>query len=666
MPPKPKRIHFLTDQEIQPYKDSLLKIIQEVDAQKQLTWPKFRSILNKYPRDGKYVFSKEYLVAAYRYFKDNNEPSLPASGDMLYKLQMKPMRTQSGVTPVTVLTKPFPCPGQCIFCPSDIRMPKSYLSDEPGAQRAERNYFDPYLQTYRRIKALHSIGHNVEKIELIILGGTWSYYPESYQVWFIKEMFRALNEFSKGLDDTSRLEAEIQKLPPLIPKEFDKNFLSRVKEELGRQEDYTDYTKSKEKSKIPDHTPNKPFQVSTNSQLEGVSSQNNWLENAEAITRLSSSPYNVAVTKIIKQTRGQMTEDYEAASWQDLETQHQINESAHCKCVGLVVETRPDHISPEEVIRIRRLGCTKVQIGFQSLSDEVLQLNRRGHSVAETAKAVELLRFGGFKIHAHWMANLYGSSVDKDIADYQKMFQDKAFRPDELKIYPCSLIETADLVTYHQKGLWEPYTQDELLKVVTTTISQTPEYCRLTRIIRDIPGTDIMTGNKVTNFRQLAELEMDKQGLKKSDIRSREIKHSQVDKDQLSLDIQKYESGIGLEYFLQFITEDRQIASFLRLALPGAKEGEKVSGQKHPFISELDGAAIIREVHVYGKALGIGQTQEGRAQHFGLGKSMIKQAEEIAKSFDYNKIAVISAIGTRGYYAKQGYKLEKLYQLKEL
>jgi elongator complex protein 3 len=319
-------------------------------------------------------------------------------------------------------------------------------------------------------------------------------------------------------------------------------------------------------------------------------------------------------------------------------------------------------------MRIRRLGCTKVQIGFQSLQDEVLKLNKRGHDVATTRRAVKLLRWGGFKIHGHWMANLYGSSVEKDLEDYAVMFEDQDFRPDELKIYPCSLIETADLVDYHQQGLWHPYSREELLKVVTGTIGNTPEYCRLTRVIRDIPGTDIMTGNKVTNFRQIAEQEMDRQKIVRKDIRSREIKHQRVEPEDLELDIQRYHSSIGSEYFLQYITKDRKIAGFLRLALPDYdfESDDSVEKFEHPFCNELNSSAIIREVHVYGKSLGIGQEEEGRAQHFGLGKSMIQAAEKISREVCFENIAVISAIGTRGYYAKQGYELQKLYQVKRL
>ncbi len=196
--------------------------------------------------------------------------------------------------------------------------------------------------------------------------------------------------------------------------------------------------------------------------------------------------------------------------------------------MGLVVETRPDHISEEEVLRIRRLGATKVQIGIQSLDDDVLRLNKRGHTVAETRRAFKLLRQAGFKIHAHWMPNLYGSSPERDIADYQHLFADPDFRPDELKIYPCSLIESAELMQHYQAGRWRPYSEDELLSLLVACFEQTPEYCRLTRVVRDIPSTDIVAGDLTTNFRQRVETELERQGKRSADIRAREIREDAV------------------------------------------------------------------------------------------------------------------------------------------
>ncbi len=345
----------------------------------------------------------------------------------------------------------------------------------------------------------------------------------------------------------------------------------------------------------------------------------------------------------------------EYATWDELEAVQHENETAACRCVGLVVETRPDHISVDEVLRVRRLGCTKVQIGFQSLNDAVLSANKRGHDVAATRRAVTLLRQAGFKIHAHWMPNLYGSSPEADIEDYERLFGDPDFRPDELKIYPCSLIESAELMQRYEDGSWRPYTREELLHVLSACFTMTPEYCRLTRVIRDIPSTDIVDGNMATNFRQIVEQELARKGQRSQDIRAREIRRQQVRREDLHLEEMRYTTAVGEEVFLQFVTESRDIAGFLRLSLPTLP----------PITPELAHAAMIREVHVYGQSLELGDSASGAAQHLGLGTALIDRAAEIAAA-GYEKLAVISAIGTREYYRGRGFEDGDLYQFRSL
>jgi elongator complex protein 3 len=502
---------------------------------------------------------------------------------------MKPIRTASGVAPVTVLTKPFPCPGECIFCPSDVRMPKSYLSDEPGAQRAAQHHFDPYAQSLSRLLAYHNNGHRVDKIELIILGGTWSHYPEGYQIWFVKRCFDAMNDLPLFIDGAS-----------------------------------------------PSWTPDR-VDFSTNQEhVDG-----------RAIERR----YNAIVSDFL---RDHPESEDEKAEWADLYAAQLINETALARCVGLVVETRPDNLTKEEVTRIRRLGATKVQIGFQSLSDEVLELNQRGHDVAATARAVKLLRSAGFKLHAHWMPNLYGSSPEADVEDFNRMFEEADFRPDELKIYPCSLIESAELMAYYQDGRWRPYSRDELMFVLTECLRLTPAYCRVTRVIRDIPGTDIVDGNRLTNFRELAEGELDLRGKERQEIRSREVRFDDVEDETLSLGDIEYTTSIGREHFLEFTTDDGQLAAFLRLSLPA----EPVP------IAEIAMSAMIREVHVYGVVVGLGDRRDGRSQHLGLGTRLIERAGEIAQEAGFSDLAVISSVGTREYYRRLGFEDDELYQHK--
>ena len=598
------------------HREPLLAILRAVIAAPTLSAADLHQLLRQHLKvtpEGRRFFAKDELIAAYRAFTASGElpPFEPA---VLERLRLKPVRTTSGVAVITVLTKPFPCPGECIFCPNDVRMPKSYLRDEPGAQRAALNAFDPYLQTYTRLRALHNMGHPTDKIELIVLGGTWSFYPEHYQIWFIKRLFDALHDFGRGVDRTEEVCAllEADTIAQLKPS-----------------------------AEPPDAAVHGAHLARTYNQLVSAL----YAAELQRSRQAAAQPH----------LRTPITE---YATWEELEAAHRENERAACRCVGLVVETRPDHISAEEVLRIRRLGCTKVQIGFQSLDDRILQLNKRGHTVDDTRRAVRLLRQAGFKIHAHWMPNLYGATPESDRADYQRLFSDPDFCPDELKIYPCSLIESAELMRHYQSGAWQPYSTETLTALLADCLRATPEYCRLTRIIRDIPSTDIVVGNKLTNLRELVEAQLAAHGERSRDIRAREVRDSAIVPEALHLDALSYPTGIGREYFLQFITAERHIAGFLRLSLP-----DRGAPALH---AELDGAAIIREVHVYGQALGFGQEAAGKAQHSGLGTRLIERAAQIARAHGYARLAVISAVGTRAYYRERAFEDGQLYQVRRL
>lgn len=593
----------------------LLKLLQAVIDAPQLSQHELDKLVRAHARAGGTLYSRDQLIRAYRAFTDSGDLP-PFDPIVLERLRMKPIRTSSGVTPLTVLTKPFPCPGECIFCPNDVRMPKSYLSDEPGAQRAEQNSFDPYLQTYSRLQQYYNTGHPTDKIEVIILGGTWSFYPESYQIWFVKRIFDALHDFGSGVNHCAAVSAALREQSQLHPEHNTTRVMvsGEHMEQTYNQLVQTVYKDEMRRSR----------------------------ELAEAIADAA----------------GERSPVDEYATWDELEAAHRVNEDAACRCIGLVIETRPDHIDADEVLRVRRLGCTKVQIGFQSLDDAVLRANRRGHTVAATRRAVRLLRQAGFKIHAHWMPNLYGSSPQADVVDYERMFSDPDFRPDELKIYPCSLIESAELMRHYRDGSWQPYTHEQLLDVLVECFRLTPEYCRLTRVIRDIPGPDIVAGNQMTNFRQMVEAELARRGEQGRDIRAREIRQRAVTPEHLTLDERHYDGGVSDEVFLQMITPERRIAGFLRLSLP--RRGLT------PLTDELTGAAIIREVHVYGQAVEIGESAPGRAQHAGLGTQLIEHAAQIAAEAGYDHLAVISAVGTRGYYRKRGFADSRLYQTRRL
>ena len=350
----------------------------------------------------------------------------------------------------------------------------------------------------------------------------------------------------------------------------------------------------------------------------------------------------------------------EQADWDALIEAQERNEDANSRCIGLVIETRPDWINENEIVKFRKLGATKIQIGIQSLNDKVMELNKRGHGKAETEEAIRLLRMGGFKIHAHWMPNLYGSTPELDIRDFKRLWG-KSIRPDELKIYPTSIIENTGLLDLYKEGKYKPYTYEELLHVMVSILPLTPRYCRLTRIIRDIPSTDIIAGNKLSNFREIAEKELQKLEKRCQCIRCREIQTGKFSEQDLEIEQIKYRSTIGEEIFISVKTrETDKIVAFLRLTLP-----TKSISERH-FIDELSNSAIIREVHVYGQAVDVGKKSEKKAQHMGLGTILVEKAQEISRDKGFKKIAVISAIGTRNYYRKLGFYLESLYMTKYL
>lgn len=609
----------MTEKEIQEILPLLLKLEANLDKSRA----DLLRIIKKQAK-GNTFYTKTEIIEAYKELAGTNGLQ-KFNPRFIERIQMKPVRTISGVAPVTVLTKPFPCPGNCIFCPNDLRMPKSYIAEEPGAQRAEKNFFNPYLQVYNRLEALHAMGHPIDKVELIILGGTWTAYPESYQIWFIKECYRAMNDFLEKDDRQNIIEKYLF-------------FQNKIKE-------------------IQKNT-DQPFLTN-----DAIENRENFAE-LQIKGEFDQQKYNQLITKYYtKPEKESGLSDWQVANWEELEVEQIRNENSKHRNVGLVIETRPDEINEESVLMIRRLGATKVQLGVQTLSDEVLEKNKRGHDVATTEKAFALLRQAGFKLHIHWMANLYASNPELDKQDFSKLFADPKFCPDELKIYPCSLIETAELMKYFKKGLWKPYSYAELLDVSVHTLTHTPEYCRITRMIRDIPAQDIVTGNKKSNFRQIAQDKVKSLGLEMKDIRAREIRNEKFDPSKAILKIVDYETTVSNEKFLQFIVpveKDGQltekILAFLRLSLPKSSN----------FIDELEDAAMIREIHVYGRAQNIGQRNDSNAQHLGFGKKLIEEAKKIAKNDSYKKLAVISAIGTREYYRKRGFGESDLYQIMDL
>ena len=543
----------------------------------------------------------------------------PAEEALLVRtLQVKPRRTASGVATVTMLTKPWPCSSACLYCPNDVRMPKSYLHDEPACQRAERNWFDPYLQVTARLRTLHQMGHVTDKVELIVLGGTWSDYPEAYQIWYMHELFRALNDIS--CETTVDRESET------------------------RRTQYRDAGIACERDDLA-----------------------NWAAKAQARVTAGDASYNETVRSLYAcGTHADGNGWAAAAQWQtatfsQLEALQHENESAKHRCVGLVVETRPDAVTPKRLAMLRRLGCTKLQMGIQSLDERILAANHRGIGIDRMQQAFELARIFGFKTHAHFMTNLLGATPESDAADYRRMVEHPAFKPDEIKLYPCALVDGTGLVAHWRDGSWRPYTEQELVNLLAEDVLVTPPFTRISRMIRDISAHDIMTGNKKVNLRQLVDLELAKRPQPVQEIRSREIAFGAAANDELSLSEIAYETTNTHEVFLQWVAPGNRIAGFLRLSMPNADYIDA-----HVTALPIDaGEAMIREVHVYGRVAGLHQGGEN-AQHRGLGRMLIERACDIARENGYTAINVISAIGTRGYYRKQGFTDNGLYQQRSL
>ena len=455
-------------------------------------------------------------------------------------LKKKRVRSLSGVAVVSVLTKPYPCPGKCLYCPSEKGMPKSYLSNEPAVMRAILNQFDPYKQVKARMESLEMQGHPTDKIELIIIGGTWSFLPKKYQEWFIKKCFDAAN---------------------------------------------------------------------------GKISRN-------------------------------------------LEASQKENETAKKRIIGITVETRPDYINEKEILLLRKLGVTRVELGVQSIYDDVLKFNLRGNSVKDIIFATKLLKDAGLKVCYHMMPNLPASDIKKDKEMFKEIFSNPDFQPDLLKIYSCAVLKEAPLYKLWKAGKYKPYAEKELTELLSEIKKNIPYYCRIQRLTRDIPSGSIVEGPaKISNMRQILGKNSKKEGWKCKCIKCREVGLNYDPKEKLYLFRQDYGASYGKEIFLSYENKNRdRLYSLLRLRIPSDSE----------LIPVLKNSGIIRELHTYGQLHPLKYSAIS-PQHKGLGKKLIQEAEKITKKeFELPAVAVISGIGAREYYKKLGYKLKDTYMIKKL
>lgn len=521
------------------------------------------------------IFHNLYFIKAYNDLI--KEGQIKPRKSLLKMIQKRSIRTMSGVTPVTVLTKPYPCMGKCIYCPADMRMPKSYLMSQPAAQRAYRQQFNPYTQIFVRLKALMMTGHEISKVELRIIGGTWSAYPKMYQIWFLKRCLQAMNEFQEQISMNVT-----DKMSDLIKK-------TEVKSLYGTDE----------------------INLVV---LPSLRKQGTWRQAVKA------------------------------------------NEISYIRCIGINIETRPDCLDEKEISRLRYLGVTKVEMGVQTTDEKVQKITQRGHDLSAVKNATRLLKDAGFKVGYHMMPNLPGSTIDLDKKMIPELFENADFQPDYLKIYPCMVVPKTQLAIWHKKGDFEPYDDKTLTEILKFQLSQVPYWCRVDRIARDIPAPDILAGSKVSNIRQFIEKGLADEGKPAREIRSREIMDKNYDIENVKFFLREYAASKGRELFISYedVLQDKLIA-LLRLRFPGKT-----------FLAELKDAAIIREIHVYGRQIAVGNKIDGEIQHGGWGRELMKKAESLAENAGFKKIAVIAGIGTREYYRKLGYELLGTYMIKML
>lgn len=541
------------------------QIIKQIVKQKTITPGELAALKRKLGENRSKAPSNIILLKEYNSMIKSGEVKLPQKRqeEIETLLRVRKVRSQSGVAVVAVLTKDFGCPGKCLYCPSEKGMPKSYLSNEPAVMRAISNDFDPYRQVQMRIEGLEGSGHPTDKIELIIIGGTFSSIPDKYRYEFIKRCFEACNEYK-----------------------------------------------------------------------------------ANALKR---------------QTHKKIT---------TLKKVQQLNEKSKHRLVGITIETRPDYINEKEILKLREFGVTRVELGVQSVYDDVLKLNKRGHNISQTIQATQLLKDAGFKINYHMMPNLPGSTISRDKKMFRELFSNENFQPDILKIYPTVVVKNSELYKWWKQGKFKPYSDKQLLDLLIDIKKYIPPYVRIMRLIRDIPAQSIVAGSKISNLRQIVEQKTREDMVHCRCIRCREIKDKKFIPKDLKLNRIEYPASGGKEIFLSFddATQDKLFA-LLRLRIPS----EIFTRKKH-FISALQNAAIIREVHTYGKLVQITKKARsfnpptgGNAQHIGLGKQLIAEAERIAREeFGAKKIAVISGVGVRDYYRKLGYRLKDEYPVKSL
>lgn len=506
-------------------------------------------------------------------------------------LTTKPVRTASGVAVIAIMSAPFRCPhGKCTYCPGGPdsafgNVPQSYTGNEPATMRGIRNNYDAYLQVMNRLEQYIALGQSPDKVELIIMGGTFPSFDEEYQENFVRDAFQAMNDFSEMFfrnEGTGLVDLDIEKFKEffMLPGDIhSKDRIAKIHEKL------------------------------------------------------------LAYKELHKK---------------ELLKAQKVNEDTKIRCIGLTIETKPDWGLLKHGNNMLKFGCTRVELGVQTLYENVLKEVHRGHTLQDTKDSIRILRDLGFKINLHMMPGLPGVNKEKDIWCYKELFENPDYRPDMLKIYPTMVMPGTKLYLDYKSGKYKPLETEEAADIIAEAVRFVPRYCRIMRVQRDIPIKFSEGGVNKNNLRQIVEKKMREKGILLQDIKEREIGRKEI-KNPIDFEIIEYEAGNGKEYFISLKDGNDRLLGFTRLRLPS-----------EPLRDEFDDkTAMIRELHVYGTAIAVGG-ESGNSQHKGLGKKLMVKAEEIAKTQGMHKMLVISGVGVRNYYRKIGYELEGPYMAKFL
>jgi elongator complex protein 3 len=559
-------------------------------------------------------------------------------------LSLKPVRTISGVAPIALMSDSYPCPhtlkgiGPCTYCPGGPGSPfgdtpQSYTGKEPSTRRSMRNNYDPYLVVFNRIEHYIAMGKIPDKAEIIIQGGTFTFFPKHYQEYFVKYAFKAMNDFSRIFFRGDEIDLEKFKkffeLPRLLEMED-----SRIKKVQNKLLFIKNLDLSQDLEKVNIMIKNNDFSDGIDSKIE-----------------VDESNANLRAMKTIQlKVKQNNNEDL------SLKQMQKENETSLIRCVGLTIETKSDFGKLYHGNLMLELGCTRVEIGIQSIYDKVLEITHRGNSVKDNIESLQILKDLGFKINAHYMPGLPETTREMDLEGLRQLFENPDYKPDMLKIYPCMVLEGTKLYEDFKQGKFQPLTTKQAAEMIAEAKKIVPKWCRIMRVQRDIPTYVTSAGVDRTNLRQYVEKICKEKGIRCRCIRCREAGfHKNVKFEDIRINVDEYEASKGKEFFIE-AAADNVLVGFCRLRFP--------SQFLRPEITE--NSALIRELHVFSAAAQIGKRSDESFQHRGLGKSLLKKAEELAKSNGKDKMVIISGIGARPYFRKFGYVLEGPYMVKSL